>query len=77
VFDDVDRDIGVIQLPRWGRAVANDGQVPWLVVDDDGAPVGPIRRYLNDFVARDTSLASVRSYAYARPEPSRQPGGSA
>jgi integrase/recombinase XerD len=65
VLDDADRDIAAIRLPLWGRVVPDDGQVPWLVVDDDGVPVEPIRRYLNDFVARDTSLGSVRSYAYA------------
>ncbi|MDT3446432.1 site-specific integrase [Pseudofrankia sp. BMG5.37] len=40
------------------------GLVPWLVVDPDGVPVEPIRRYLTDFVARDNRSGSVRSYAY-------------
>lgn len=48
----------------WGRVVPAEGVVPCLVVDDDGVPVEPVRRFLVDFVARDTSLASVRSYAY-------------
>lgn len=65
MFDDVDRDIVAIRLPRWGRVIRADGPVPWLVVDDDGRPIEPIRRYLTDFVAGDTSLGSVRSYAYA------------
>lgn len=65
MFDDVDRDIAAIRLPRWGRVVRVDGPVPWLVVDDEGVPVEPIRRYLTDFVARDTSKGSVRSYAFA------------
>jgi integrase/recombinase XerD len=65
LFDDVERDIGSIRLPRWGRVVSAEGVVPWLVVDDGGVPVEPIRRYLSDFVARDTSTGSVRSYAYA------------
>jgi hypothetical protein len=64
LFDDVERDIGSIRLPRWGRVVSAEGVVPWLVVDDGGVPVEPIRRYLSDFVARDTSTGSVRSYAY-------------
>lgn len=64
MFEYVDRDIAAIQLPRWGQVVAAEGPVPWLVVDDDGMPVEPIRQYLVDFVARDTSLSSVRSYAY-------------
>ncbi|MFJ7215014.1 hypothetical protein [Amycolatopsis sp. NPDC098790] len=65
MFDNVDRDIAAIRLPRWGRVVSADGPVPWLVVDDDGVPVEPIRRYLTDFVAGDASVGSVRSYAYA------------
>lgn len=65
MFDDVERDIGSIRLPRWGRVVSAEGVVPWLVVDDGGVPVEPIRRYLSDFVARDTSTGSVRGYAYA------------
>ncbi len=63
-FDDVERDIGSIRLPRWGRVVLAEGQVPWLVVSDDGLAVEPIRRYLADFVARDNRPGSVRSYAY-------------
>jgi hypothetical protein len=65
VFNDNDRDIRSIRLPTWGRVAPAEGTVPWLVVDDDGVPVEPIRRYLADFVARETSLGSVRSYAYA------------
>ncbi|MBO0885426.1 MAG: site-specific integrase, partial [Mycobacterium sp.] len=65
MFDDVDRDIAAIRPPRWGRVVRAEGAVPWLVADDDGQPVEPVRRFLVDFVARDNSLGSVRSYAYA------------
>ncbi|MGH3610104.1 MAG: tyrosine-type recombinase/integrase [Pseudonocardiaceae bacterium] len=65
MFDQVDRDIASIQLPMWGRVVAAEGVVPWLVVEDDGAPVEPIRRFLADFVAQGNSKSSVRSYAYA------------
>ncbi|MGH3692886.1 MAG: tyrosine-type recombinase/integrase [Pseudonocardiaceae bacterium] len=64
MFDDVERDIGSVELPRWGRVVSAQGVVPWLVVDPDGVPVEPIRRYLVDFVARDNRAGSVRSYAY-------------
>jgi integrase/recombinase XerD len=64
LFDEVERDVGVIQLPRWGRVVPADGVVPWLVIDPDGVPVEPVRRFLTDFVARDNSLGSVYSYAY-------------
>ena len=64
VFDDVERDVGSIRLPRWGRVVSVAGAVPWLVVDPDGVPVEPIRRFLVDFVARDNRPGSVRSYAY-------------
>jgi integrase len=61
---DVVRDVAAIQLPSWGRVARVDGLVPWLVVDDVGVPVEPIRRFPTDFVARDTSVGSVRSYAY-------------
>ncbi len=60
---EVDRDISSIRLPKWGRVVKHEGIVPWLVVDEAGQLVEPVRRYLTDFVAWDTSLGSVRSYA--------------
>jgi integrase/recombinase XerD len=56
VLDEVGRDSGSIRLPRWGRVVSAEGTVPWLVVDDDLVPVEPVRRFLVDFVARETSL---------------------
>jgi integrase/recombinase XerD len=65
VFDDVDRDIGSIRLPKWGRVVPAEGTVPWLLVDEDGRPVEPVRRFLVDFVAQGNSAGSVRSYACA------------
>ena len=58
------RDVGTISLPRWGRVVPAEGTVPWMVVDPDGVPVEPIRRFLVDFVARDNRPGSVRSYGY-------------
>lgn len=64
VLDDAVRDIGSIRLPRWGRVDRVEGPVPWLVLDERGTPVEPIRRYLTDFVAQDNSDPSVRSYAY-------------
>ena len=64
LFDEVERDVGAIRVPRWGRVVPTVGVVPWLVVDPDGVPVEPVRRFLTDFVARDNSLGSVYSYAY-------------
>ena len=64
MFDDVVRDIGSIELPRWGRVVAADGAVPWLVVGPDGEVVEPVRQFLADFVAQDNRPGSVRSYAY-------------
>lgn len=63
-FDGVERDIESIRLPEWGRVVAVDGVVPFAVVDPDGCPVDPIQRFLRDFVARDRSAGSVRSYAF-------------
>ncbi|WP_461123154.1 tyrosine-type recombinase/integrase [Saccharothrix stipae] len=65
MFNDAGRDIAAIRLPRWGRVARAEGPVPWLVIDDAGVPVAPIRRYLTDFVAGDTSVSSVRSYCYA------------
>jgi integrase/recombinase XerD len=65
MFDDVVRDTASIQVSRWGQVVPAEGAVPWLVVDPDGVPVEPIRRYLVDFIARDNRPGSVRSYAYA------------
>jgi integrase/recombinase XerD len=64
LFEDQERDIASIELPRWGRVVRVDGMVGWLVVDPDGVAVEPIRRFLFDFVARDNRAGSVRSYAY-------------
>jgi integrase len=63
-LDEVERDLGSIRLPRWGKVVPSDGVVPWLVIDPEGTPVEPVRRYLRDFVARNRP-GSVRSYAYA------------
>ena len=62
--DEVERDLTQLVLPRWGGVVEVDEPIPWLVVDDAGDPVEPIRRYLGDFVARGRSAASTRSYSY-------------
>ena len=64
VWDGVERDLGSLRLPRWGRVVPAAGVVVWQVVDPDGRPVGPIQRFLRDFVARGNRPGSVRSYAY-------------
>jgi integrase/recombinase XerD len=64
VFDDVERDIASVVMPRWGRVEASGGLVPWLVVGPDGVAVEPVRRFLADFVARGKSPGSVRSYAF-------------
>jgi integrase/recombinase XerD len=63
-FAELERDLGSIRLPRWGRVVPVEGVVPWLVVDLDGEAVEPIQRFLRDFVARGNRIGSVRSYAY-------------
>jgi integrase/recombinase XerD len=57
-------DVVSIRLPRWGRVVAVDGVVPWLVVDPAGVPVEPIRQFLVDLVVRGNRAGSVRSYAF-------------
>ncbi|MFI0454262.1 site-specific integrase [Actinomadura sp. 6N118] len=62
--DEPDRDVGIIEFPSWGRVVATGGVVPYEVLDDDGQPIEPIRRYLRDFVAQGRRPGSVRSYAY-------------
>jgi integrase/recombinase XerD len=63
-FGEAERDIASIRLPRWGRVAPDGGVVPWLVVDPNGEPVGPIRHFLADFVAQGNRAGSVRSYAY-------------
>lgn len=64
LFEDVERDLGSIRLPQWGRVVSAEGVVPWLVVDQAGQPVEPVWRFLRDFVAQGNRPGSVRSYAY-------------
>ncbi|MGW2465009.1 site-specific integrase [Streptomyces sp. NPDC001761] len=44
--------------------MAVEGVIPYVVVDPEGCPVEPIRRFLRDFVARGHSAGSVRSYAF-------------
>lgn len=63
-FDEVERNVESVRLPRWGRVVPDGGGVPWLVVDSDGKPVAPVQQFLRDFVARGNRPGSVRSYAY-------------
>ena len=59
LLDTPDRDVGSIQLPRWGRVVPADDVVPWQVVDPHGVTVEPIQRFLRDFVAEGTSWAHL------------------
>lgn len=61
---EVERDVGSICLPGWGRVVPVEGVVPWQVVDPDGWVVEPVTRFMRDFVARGSRPGSVRSYAY-------------
>lgn len=63
-LDDVERDIGSIQLGSWGRVAPTDGVSPWQVLDPDEQPVAAIGQFLRDFVARGNRPGSVRSYAY-------------
>lgn len=53
-----------IELKRWGSVVEASGPSPWLVVDDVGGAIEPIRRYLVEFSARGNRPGSARSYAY-------------
>ncbi|MEU1813482.1 tyrosine-type recombinase/integrase [Micromonospora aurantiaca (nom. illeg.)] len=57
------RDITKIVLPMWGR-IASGVVVPFELVDDDGASVEPVNRFLRDFTARGNRAGSVRSYAF-------------
>lgn len=61
---DVDRDLGAIVVPRWGRVVPADGPVPWTVLTDEGNELNVVQRYLREFVARGGSPLSTRSYAF-------------
>ena len=63
MFDEVERDIAAICLPSWGRVGRTSCVVPWLVYDDAGFAIEPIKRYLTDFMAEANSPASARSYA--------------
>ncbi|MEV0027813.1 site-specific integrase [Nocardia sp. NPDC050793] len=65
MFDEIARDVRTIQVPKRGRVVEVSGPVPFVVVDETGALVAPIRRFLVDFVAQGNSPNSVRSYAFA------------
>ncbi|WP_251076422.1 tyrosine-type recombinase/integrase [Streptomyces benahoarensis] len=38
--------------------------IPYMVLDPQGRPVEPIRRFLRDFLARGHAAGSVRSYAF-------------
>jgi integrase len=64
VNENESRDVSTVVLPQWGRVAAAEGPAPWVVVDPDGVPIEPIRRFLVDFVAQDNRAGSVRSYAY-------------
>jgi hypothetical protein len=35
-------DLAAARLAGWGRVLASNGRVPWLVVDAVGAPLEPI-----------------------------------
>lgn len=64
LFDEVERDVTGIVLPRWGGVIQIDDPVAWLVVDDDGMPVEPIRWFFRDLIACDRATSSLRSYGY-------------
>ncbi|MFD3778188.1 hypothetical protein [Streptomyces sp. NPDC058612] len=55
------RDVRAIQLSRWGRVATDPGVVPWLVFDEEGKVVLPVRSFLSDFIVRDNRTGSVRN----------------
>lgn len=59
-----DQGLRARPLPAWGAVVADKGPTGRLVVDDAGAAVEPVQRFLVEFVARGNRPGSVRSYAY-------------
>jgi site-specific recombinase XerD len=61
---DVERDLGAIVVPRWGRVAQVDGPVPWTVLTEEGIELDVVQRYLREFVARGGSPLSTRSYAF-------------
>lgn len=61
---EIHRDVRSIRLARWGRVVLTDDVIPYEVVDPEGRPVEPIRRFLRDFLGRGHSAHSIRSYAF-------------
>ncbi|MFF1744071.1 hypothetical protein [Streptomyces mirabilis] len=63
-LDEYSCDVRSLRLPRWGRVAANPGVVPWLVFDEKGRAVEPVRWCLIDFVARYNRPGSVRSCAF-------------
>lgn len=58
------RDLTIVRLPRWGCVKSVGSPPSWLVLDDAGAPIEPVRIYLREFAARGNRPTSVRSYAY-------------
>jgi integrase len=57
-------DCSALELPSWGSVVEDGGAAAWLVVDDVGEALGPVRQYLVEFAARGNRPGSMRSYAY-------------
>jgi len=59
-------EVVAVGLPHWGRvARVADAVVPFVVLDDSGQPVEPVRLFLRELVARGRRSGSVRSYAFA------------
>lgn len=56
-------EVVAVGLPRWGCVAPVAGAVvPFLVLDDSGQPVEPVRLFLRDLVARGRRSGCVRSY---------------
>jgi integrase/recombinase XerD len=65
-LDEPGRDLSSIQLSgAVASVVEGDDQVPWLLVDERGEVIEPVRAYLRDLMAKPSSEKTIRTYAYA------------
>jgi hypothetical protein len=57
---------GEVDLPRGGRVVVGeDPYEPFLLMDDRGLVVEPVRAWVRELVTNDQSPRTVRAYCHA------------